>query len=381
MQQVTPKRLLVEFAHVLQSSLFPALEEEFGTLTPAATLLTKVLAAVPLGPCLPAKAGTGRPCRDRAALAAAFIAKAVCQCATTRQLIERLRVDSVVRRLCGFRPGAPLPSEATFSRAFDEFASAQLPQRLHEALIRTSSADRLIGHISRDSTAIEARERFPERKRMRRPKRKRARARAPKKARASERGTLIQRHRHMSLAQMMSTLSTDCAIGVKTSSKGHQQYWRGYKLHADVADGQIPVSVILTGANVHDATAAIPLMTLSAGRVTWCYDLMDSAYDADAILTHSRQLGHVPIVQPHPRRNRKSNSALPKVFPDKRAPELTWAQQDRFKERTAAERVFARLKDEFGASSIRVRGATKVMAHLGFGILALTVDQLLRLTG
>ena len=37
------------------------------------------------------------------------------------------------------------------------------------------------------------------------------------------------------------------------------------------------------------------------------------------------------------------------------------------------ERVFSRLKDEFGAR--------KIMAHLMFGVLALTVDQLLKLTG
>ena len=44
------------------------------------------------------------------------------------------------------------------------------------------------------------------------------------------------------------------------------------------------------------------------------------------------------------------------------------------------ERVFGRLKDEFGARQIRVRGPEKVMAHLMFGVLALTVDQLLRLS-
>jgi IS5 family transposase len=43
------------------------------------------------------------------------------------------------------------------------------------------------------------------------------------------------------------------------------------------------------------------------------------------------------------------------------------------------ERVNARLKDEFGGSRIRVRGAAKVMAHLMLGVLALTVDQWLRL--
>jgi hypothetical protein len=45
------------------------------------------------------------------------------------------------------------------------------------------------------------------------------------------------------------------------------------------------------------------------------------------------------------------------------------------------ERVNARLKDEFGASFVRVRGPQKVMAHLMFGVLALTADQILRLAG
>ena len=64
-----------------------------------------------------------------------------------------------------------------------------------------------------------------------------------------------------------------------------------------------------------------------------------------------------------------------------RAEEMTWAEQDRFAERTMVERVFSRLKDEFGARLIRVRGTSKIMAHLMFGVLALTVDQLLKLTG
>ena len=58
---------------------------------------------------------------------------------------------------------------------------------------------------------------------------------------------------------------------------------------------------------------------------------------------------------------------------------MSWAEAERYKERTMVERVNARLKDEFGAREIRVRGAAKVMAHLMFGVLALTVDQLLKL--
>ena len=46
--------------------------------------------------------------------------------------------------------------------------------------------------------------------------------------------------------------------------------------------------------------------------------------------------------------------------------------------RTMVERVNARLKDEFGARFLRVRGAIKVKCHLMFGIVALAADQILR---
>ncbi|EQD62119.1 transposase, IS4 family protein, partial [mine drainage metagenome] len=52
---------------------------------------------------------------------------------------------------------------------------------------------------------------------------------------------------------------------------------------------------------------------------------------------------------------------------------------ERFKTRTQVERVNARLKDEFGARWLRVRGPAKVTAHLMLAVLALTADQLLRL--
>jgi len=57
----------------------------------------------------------------------------------------------------------------------------------------------------------------------------------------------------------------------------------GYKLHIDAADGQIPISCILTSASLHDSQAAIPLAQMSAQRVTHLYDLADAAYDIDAI--------------------------------------------------------------------------------------------------
>ena len=100
----------------------------------------------------------GRPPSERAALARAFIAKAVFNIPTTSLLIEMLSADKTLRRLCGWQRAGAVPSESTFSRAFAEFAASALPSRLHEALIQDTHADRLVGHISRDSTAIEARE-------------------------------------------------------------------------------------------------------------------------------------------------------------------------------------------------------------------------------
>ena len=67
--------------------------------------------------------------------------------------------DTVLRRLLGFESNRPLPSEATFSRVFAEFARIGLPAKAHEALIRKHLGASVIGHIARDSTAICARER------------------------------------------------------------------------------------------------------------------------------------------------------------------------------------------------------------------------------
>jgi hypothetical protein len=380
--QLTPRHLLTQFGHLAQQDLFPHVATAIGPLSSDLELLVCVLTLLPLERLLSSRrARTGRPPKDRAALATAFLAKAILNLPTTRDLMDRLRVDAALRKLCGWPEASRVPHESKFSRTFAEFAASELPQQLHEAVIEATQHDRLVGHIARDSTAIEARERFPapltplKSKKKAKPRPKGAFA----KAKAADRGTRIQRQRHQKLERMLAELPKGCDLGAKTNSQGHAQYWRGYKLHLDVADGQIPISAVLTSASVHDSQVAIPLMTMTSERVVHLYELMDSAYDAGEIHAHSRQLNHVPIIAPHPRRGTKKPSKMPKVFPVELAPELTWAERDRYRERTMSERVNARLKDEFGANHLRVRGAAKVMAHLMFGVLALTVDQWLRL--
>ena len=391
--QSTPGERLLQFSHILQSVLFDRLEFELGPLGEKARLLVAVLGMLPLSRWIaPQRGWQGRPSKDRQALGAAFLAKAIYGLETTRQLMERLRTDTQLRCLCGWNTVRQIPHESTFSRAFAEFAETELPQRLHEALIESTQKDRLIGHIARDSTAIEARERYPEnpppkpaRKRYKMgPKPKRSTPRSPR--------SRIEAQRSMAVPEMLAELPRHCSLGVKKSSKGHQQYWRGYKLHLDVADGQIPITALLTGACLHDSQVAVPLMTLTSQRVTYLYELMDAAYDAHAIDAHSRSLGHVPLIAPNraavpiPKRQQDSlrgydkRRKAPTRHDRKRLP-FTPAQEQRFALRTMVERVYSRLKDEFGARFIRVRGASKIMAHLMFGVLALTVDQLLKLAG
>ena len=386
--QLTLRQQITQFAHVLQDQLFPALEEALGPLDDKAKRLVAILEMIPLARFLPASRGwIGRPSQDRLAIACAFVAKAVYGFSLTRQLWEQLRHDEQLRRICGWQSLRQVPHESTFSRAFAEFARLELAQFVHEALIAETQRDRLIGHIARDSTAVEARERFPTTAPQAAPEKaapqpsKHATRRGPhKRYKGGKRpyqpspDTRLHRQREMKVSAMLAELPRHCSLGVKTSSDGNQHYWRGYKLHLDVADGQIPISGILTAACLHDSQAAIPLATLTAQRVTSLYDVMDAAYDATELREHSRSLGHIPIIRSVKRR-------VKQPFQPERweAREFTWAEADRFQERTMVERVFGRLKDEFGARGMRVRGASKIACHLMFCVLALTADQLLRL--
>ena len=77
---------------------------------------------------------------------------------TTSALIERLAVDKSLRRILGWERRSQALSEATFSRAFAEFAQGDLPDKMHAALIERSLGGRIVGVIARDATEIEARE-------------------------------------------------------------------------------------------------------------------------------------------------------------------------------------------------------------------------------
>jgi transposase len=100
----------------------------------------------------------GRPLECRSAIARAFVVKAVYNLPTTAILLDQLESNTKLRRLCGWEKKNDVPSSSTFSRAFAEFAQSQLEERVHTAVVERHLGDQLIGHISRNSTSIVARE-------------------------------------------------------------------------------------------------------------------------------------------------------------------------------------------------------------------------------
>ena len=113
-----------------------------GTRSLGRALLT-VLGFVPVEPFLTCWRGLpGRPQADRAALARAF---------SVRHLDHPRAHRAPCHRRAAASPVRLEPGRGGFSRAFSDFA---LPSRLHEALIDKTLRDHLVGHVSRDSTAI-----------------------------------------------------------------------------------------------------------------------------------------------------------------------------------------------------------------------------------
>lgn len=362
------QQLATIFGNVLQQQLFPALEEKVGPMSERMQEFVRALALVGLDGFVAVRRGRGRRPHDRSNIARAFLAKAIFQLPHTRALLERLAHDAMLRCLCGWETAGEVPDETVFSRAFAEFAQSEFPQRVQQALVQRTRAQRLVGHILRDSTAILVPEKPVEKKVDRQPSRRSHRKAGEAKPTEKMGPTERQWKGTMTWQEMLAELPTACDKGCKPNAQGRKELWVGYKLHLDVADGEIPISYILSSASVNDMQVAIPLAKMSAQRVQSCYEVMDTGFDCTAIREHGREQNHVPII-PYQKRGVKA------------APELAPHEWVRYRERSAVERVFSRLKDQYGAANVRVRGARKVMAHLMFGVLALTADQVLRWAG
>lgn len=144
--------------------------------------------------------------------------------------------------------------------------------------------------------------------------------------------------------------------------------WNGFKLHMDTNDIGLPITAPLSPLHRSMTVRwAIPLIKLTSRKVTYLDDLMDAAYDAKRIEETSRECGHVPITD----KNGRGQMIIP----------MAPHEAERYKIRSSAERANSRLKEDFGANNVMVRGHGKETQHLMFGVITLFADQLLRLIG
>jgi len=353
----------------VQRSLFPHLNQCLPTaLTDQEERLVSILEIIQIERYVPKYIANfrypGRKPLDRQVLARAFVAKAYYRLATTSDLRRTLLAAVNLRRICGFVTVDDIPSDSTFSRAFNEFSAGSLGSRVHDALVEKYLSQEIVGHISRDATAIIGREKPA--KKVREPKKPKKRGRPAKgEQREPAAKKRLDRQITQSIEESISELPIACDRGTKKNAKGYKMSWNGYKLHLDTNDIGLPISALVTSASLHDSQVAIPLIKMTSAKVTYLYDLMDAAYDAERIEEISRGYGHVPIID----KNGRGKEALP----------MAPHEAERYKIRSNAERANSRLKEDFGANNVMVKGHAKVSLHLMFGVITLFSDQLLRL--
>lgn len=360
----------------VQRALFPHLEECFtDAITEKQKKLITILEIVEVERYVRSSRyqWMGRKLADREAIARAFVAKAVYNLKTTRMLLEELNAVANLRRICGFEKKSFIPSESTFSRAFAEFAESELGDRVHAALVENQLSEQLIGHIAKDATAICGREKPVKKEKKTEPRpgaevqpKKRGRPKKSEVRESQPEDTRLVKQVNQTPKEALADIPTACDVGCKKNAQGYKETWIGYKLHLDTSDCGLPITAVLSSASLHDSQVAIPMLKMTTERITYLYDLMDSAYDAAPIHEVSRTLGHVPIIDKNPRRQ-------------KDVPPMSPAEALRYNERTASERANSRLKEEFGGRNVMVRGDKKVKLHLMFGVIALFADQLLKL--
>ena len=300
--------------------------------------------------------GNGRPPEARLNIFKAFLYKVTFNIPTTKDLIRILREEPLAHRLCGWSCGGMVSSEASFSRAFKEFAERGFTEERFADLIKKYLGDEEIDTISYDSAPIEVRAKAANMK-------KRLQMLDPDQPEPPSR---LEIQAARSSQVNMAELPDECEWGCKRDSHGKKKQWKGGKLHVGVTKEGIPIAAKYTSASLHDSQVMIPLAQQVSERITHYFDLADAAYDAEPIREACAGLGTVAIIDSNPR---KSNEPY-------RMSEL---EKKIYKDRSSVERYFSHHLDAHGGRMVRVRAPRKIALHLLLGTIVIAVEQLIRM--
>ena len=274
---------------------------------------------------------------------------------TMKETLLLLQENENLREILGI---SQVPSTASASRLARKVGKVVKPACLHERVIQAydEGMDRTVGHLSIDSTTIQAREKpFVRAKEAVIPatpvtqkKRGRKKEGSPEEKAYLEEKAETQRKKREYLEESpeksISELEVRCSMTAKQNSKGKRQWFIGYKAHLATDDFGVTIAYAVTGACVHDCKVAVPLMKMASQRTDFFYALMDKGSLNPDINAYADMIGRKVIID---QRAHRSVAALP----------MEKAYAARYRARTTVERSNSELKDCFLPDKIYRKGS------------------------
>jgi len=288
---------------------------------------------------------------------------------TMKETLLLLQENGNLRDILGI---SKVPSQASVSRLSRDVESIVNPAALHERVIQAYQEgmdNRMVGHLSIDSTIIEAREKpfvKKKEKKVSSPKKKgRKKKGSPeeKEYREQKAREELERLEYLTedFIKSFCRLEMRCSLTAKQNSKGMKQWFIGYKIHLATDDFGVPIAYIITGACVHDCKVAVPLMKMAYQRTDFFYALMDKGYLNPDINAYADMIGRKVIID---QRARRGVIPLPMDKPE----------AERYKARTTVERTNSELKDGYLPDKIYRRGC-HARYDIGLAILLTTLKK------
>jgi len=297
-----------------------------------------------------------------------MVLKLLYQQLTVRQTLQLLKENENLRMIVEIDS---VPSEATMSRLSRQIEQIIDPQMLHERImgLYQKSTSRIIGHLSIDSTVIEAREKPIKATQQRKKPKKRGRKKKGSveedeyRARKTKEEQQLAQYLVESPEISISELEKRCSLTAKQNSQGRRQWFVGYKAHMACDDFGVPVAFAVTGACVHDTQVAIPLMKLTQKNFDFLYALMDKGYVSPIIEAYVQMIGRRAIIAQRSYRGRPP-------------PQMDSPTALRYEVRTTVERTNGELKDGYLPVKLYRKGE-QARYDISLAILLITIKKVL----
>lgn len=269
------------------------------------------------------KALSGAPTKlNYHAMVYSLVARLLDKIPTIKDLVKRLRYDTMFRLECGFTLSDAIPSEASYSRMIAKIKESNILERIHESIILQAIEEGFItdNTVAIDATHIEARdksiaskkEKVLPKKRGRKTKAEQVKYQQEKQQR-EEQLTLyekpIEAQLDASLEDLRLKVPRNPQWGIKKNSDGKNVFWYGYKGHFAVgASSQYILQSLFSSGNLNDGKAAIPLIkgikeklpTIPVEHIT-----LDAGYDSPAIYQQIHNIGSHSVIAYNKRREQE----------------------------------------------------------------------------